>query len=221
MSNLSLYQQIQPLVQKDARDIAAQVYKELGTQFGVPSVPFHTHNGIDSPQIDGDGLIPFQAVQYANGGVLFNVLNNSQAYSYLGKPYTVPVYNPVYNAPFVIIQGVAGGADSFIGGEASLGTTVIFYTPGTFQELWVRIDNTQQLTLTGTLSGGATSATLDVAWPGVTAILSTTFSNSDVRNVTYTRGSTSITWTGGLSGAASATITTVSKWNGVSLNLSR
>jgi hypothetical protein len=61
-------------------------------------------------------------------------------------------------------------------------------------------------TLTGSLSAGATSATLASVWPNVTGSYSTTFSNGDVKTVSYTNGNTAITWTGGLTGTATNSI---------------
>ncbi len=66
---------------------------------------------------------------------------------------------------------------------------------------------TATVTFTTTLSGGATSATLTAIWALATGPWPTTFSNGDVRNVTYTNGLTTATWTGGLSSAATATAT--------------
>jgi hypothetical protein len=60
------------------------------------------------------------------------------------------------------------------------------------------------LTLTGTVAGGATSATLTDPWTAYTGVFSLTFSTADVRNVTLTNGATTVTWTGGLSGLATA-----------------
>lgn len=51
---------------------------------------------------------------------------------------------------------------------------------------------------TVTLGIGATSATLTTAWIFPTGSYSTTFQGGDVRTVSYTKGSASITWTGGL-----------------------
>lgn len=48
-TKLEQYQEIQSLVQKEARDIATQVYKELAPQYKVPEVPVHVHNGSDAP----------------------------------------------------------------------------------------------------------------------------------------------------------------------------
>lgn len=62
------------------------------------------------------------------------------------------------------------------------------------------------LVFTAGLSGGVTSATLSSVngvaggWPYVTGANNVTFSDGEVRSVNFTNGSTSVTWTGGLSG---------------------
>lgn len=64
------------------------------------------------------------------------------------------------------------------------------------------------ITLTGALLSGATTGTLSTAWAYPSVLQSVTFSNNDVRNVLFTNGSTTISWTPGLSSAATADITT-------------
>lgn len=64
-------------------------------------------------------------------------------------------------------------------------------------------------TLTGSLSAGATSATLSSAWAYPTVQQLTNFSNSDQRTVLFTYNSTAISWTGGLSDTADEDISTV------------
>lgn len=63
------------------------------------------------------------------------------------------------------------------------------------------------LQLTAGPSMGATSATLTTAWRRTQASYSTVFSNGDVRSVNYTFDGTSITWSGGLTTAATEFIT--------------
>lgn len=62
-------------------------------------------------------------------------------------------------------------------------------------------------TFTGSLLANATSGTLTANWPFSTGSFTITFSNGDIRTGTFTNASTSVTWTGGLSGTATATIT--------------
>lgn len=58
----------------------------------------------------------------------------------------------------------------------------------------------QNLTITGTLAIGATSATLTSAWAYPTCTTQVTFSDGELRNVLFTNNSTAITWTNGLIG---------------------
>lgn len=64
-------------------------------------------------------------------------------------------------------------------------------------------------TTTATISLGAVSATLSSSWTLTTGYQLTNFSNSDQRSVLYTNGSTAITWSVGLSAAATTAISTV------------
>lgn len=86
---------------------------------------------------------------------------------------------------------------------------------------WKYSNGTQSVTFTNTggttysltanAANGATSATLSSNWTGPTGLQSITFtnSNSDVRDVTFTNGSTAISWSPPLTGATtSTTITT-------------
>lgn len=65
------------------------------------------------------------------------------------------------------------------------------------------------LTLTSTVSIGAISATLSASWTYPTCSQLTNFSDGEQRTVLFTQGSTAITWSGGLTGAVTANISTV------------
>lgn len=67
----------------------------------------------------------------------------------------------------------------------------------------------QSLTLTGSLSANATTATLTASWSYPTCTQLVNFSNSNQRSVLFTNGSTAISWTGGLTATATTAITTV------------
>lgn len=68
---------------------------------------------------------------------------------------------------------------------------------------------TKTSTLTGAPVVNAVSATLTAPWSFTTATINTSFSTGDIRAVTYTNGSASITWGLGLSAPATTSITTV------------
>jgi hypothetical protein len=67
----------------------------------------------------------------------------------------------------------------------------------------------EDITFTGALSTGATTATLTVAWPNLTVQQKVVFSNSDQRTVQFTKGSTAVTWQTGLSSGATVDAGTV------------
>lgn len=67
----------------------------------------------------------------------------------------------------------------------------------------------EELTLTGTLSVGATSATLSSAWTDISCQQFVVFSSGEQRTVRFTQNSTTITWQPPLTETATATIDTV------------
>lgn len=66
------------------------------------------------------------------------------------------------------------------------------------------ISSVKSVTFTAGLLVAATSGTLTGNWGYKTGVYSVLFSNSDLRDVTLTKGATTATWSGGLSGAATA-----------------
>lgn len=67
-------------------------------------------------------------------------------------------------------------------------------------------DTAYSTTFTGVVASGATSATLSGAWGLTTGEWKVTFSNSEVRIVTFTNGATTATWDDALTSGATATI---------------
>src|SRR5260221_3631028 len=65
------------------------------------------------------------------------------------------------------------------------------------------------LTLTGSLSVGATTGTLSVVWAYPTCYQLVNFSDGEQRSVLFTLSSASISWSGGLTGSATTAITAV------------
>ena len=161
MDNLELYTKIQELVKNEARQQATQVFNELGTKYGVAQVPTHTHNGVDSLQLNTQTFI--QGNKYVSG-----LIEDTTETVEIGG---------ISNPTRIVFQG-------FVANNA-----------------------TTAYTLTGTVAMGATSATLDSNWTLPSDIRLVTFSNGDTRMVTFTNASTSISWTGGLSSGATASIT--------------
>ena len=67
----------------------------------------------------------------------------------------------------------------------------------------------QALTLTGVLTTAAVSGTLSSAWTPQTCHQLVVFSNSEQRTVTFTQGSTLVSWDTGLTSGATASIQTI------------
>lgn len=62
--------------------------------------------------------------------------------------------------------------------------------------------------LTAVIAAAATSATLSTAWAYSTQTTTSSFSDGTTKSITYTAGSTAITWAGGLSQGVSASVAT-------------
>jgi hypothetical protein len=75
------------------------------------------------------------------------------------------------------------------------GSTNIFWQTGLY--------GTEYAT-TASIAAAATSATLSTAWEGSTGALTAYFSSGESKSVTFTEGSTAITWVGGLTTAVEA-----------------
>lgn len=78
-----------------------------------------------------------------------------------------------------------------------------FNNEGTFS---IGTVGTSTQTLTGSLSPGAITATLTTAWPNANNITQVTFSDGETKLVSFTNGSTAISWIGGLTGSPTTAI---------------
>lgn len=78
-------------------------------------------------------------------------------------------------------------------------STNIFWQTGLYGE---------EFSTTAAIAAGATSATLSTAWEGTTGALTSYFSDGSSKSITYTNGSTAITWAGGLTGTVEASVRT-------------
>lgn len=136
------------------RKIASEVYFELGTQYGVASIPTHSHNNIDTNSIPALSVNGFQALSGKNGpsvatsGVLSpKALGNqgvAQGSTLIGYGYLATGKIAQFiTFPVPIIYGHGVGVDSaFNGGIAPAGTILLFNNPGTSTQLWANIDGT-------------------------------------------------------------------------------
>lgn len=150
---LSSYMKIQEMVRNEARQIAEQVYNDLGTRYNVATVPTHSHNGVDSVQIAPSGVLGFMAVPTqpnatgATGGVLSAINLGGQQVtqgpndSNYTTQNTVPQPN-ITVFPVPIIYGNGVGVDSaFNGGAAPNGTMIFFENGLTLSALWIKTEN--------------------------------------------------------------------------------
>lgn len=119
------------------KKIAEQVFNEKleATQYSFKSIPFHTHNQTDSPRIPPTSVLNFATLPANNGTVTSGVLSTNSI------SVSEPPYGVIYPTP--VIRGVGVGVYStFNGGDAPLGSTVAFMTPGLgVWELWVMLED--------------------------------------------------------------------------------
>jgi hypothetical protein len=54
------------------RQVATDVYQELGTRFGVNQTPTHVHNNIDAPLLPPTSITTAVTLSAQPGGVLYN-----------------------------------------------------------------------------------------------------------------------------------------------------
>lgn len=92
------------------------------------------------------------------------------------------------------------------------------FTNGSTTITWDAPLDGKQYQLTNALVAGATSGTLATAWPNTTQTLTSRFSDGTTKSITYTSGSQTITWAGGLSDAVQAFVATFSSNTAISTN---
>lgn len=168
-------------------------------QFGPAVVPFHTHNGIDSPTIKspitsymgqvsiGGGAGPVFPKGWTVTETAFGQYTIIHNLGYLDNNYTVYASSVDTVANYIIEDATAlDYKDRFVIRWAQLVSPLIFAT--------------------GTIAAGATSATLTANWTGPTGVYFVTFSNGEFRSVTLTNGATTATWSGGLASSAGTQI---------------
>ena len=119
------------------RNLVQQEVQSMMSRYGVAQVPFHTHNGIDSPQ-----LPQFQPASSGPSGV-FSPKNIAPQQVVNLNP-TTGIGNPnVQVMPVPIIYGAGGGVSSqFDGGDAPLGTIILFQNDPSVIQLWWRVYST-------------------------------------------------------------------------------
>lgn len=146
-SKLEQYEKIQALVQKEIKTMFADLYRQEATKYGVASVPLHRHNGSDSPIIGDASITNFQPLPagdstppdggpgVANPGLLDGQVIYNTETAQLNSPATAFVM------PLHIIHGFGMGAEStFHGGNAPLGSAILFVNPDNAVQLFFRVD---------------------------------------------------------------------------------
>ena len=146
------------------RAIAADVYFQLGTQYGVSSTPAHSHNNIDTNQIPSMSNIPNSGNGVLGKSQLTGTVNGASSVTqtvYSASSSTPSVTN-LLTVPIPVIGGF-----------------------GTTDATWA---------MTAGAAAGATSATLTTNWTGATSIQATQFDNGEIRKVQFTNGAKTMTW---------------------------
>jgi len=110
----------------------------------------------------------------------------------------------VYDSVFRHISGNFGALALFGIGNS---TNASDMTASVIDGLDYEINGSVALTFTGALIAGATSATLNAAFPFATGQYTVIFSDAETRAVTLTNGATTATWAGGLAGGVTANAT--------------
>ncbi len=168
-------------------DARIQAFMASG-QFNLNRIPYHVHNGKDSPfiylptmqysgYIQGDGTLSrtrpypsgWSGSRTGNGAYLITHSINSTFYT-VDASMVATSGNPRPMIPVISSQG----ATSF---------ALVWFAPGL-------------LTATGAISG--TSTTLSANWQDATGSYLAAFSDGETKTVSLTNGATTCTWTGSL-----------------------
>lgn len=167
MDQSELMKDLQQYIEVRARQIAEDVYKTQGTQFGVSTTPAHLHNNIDSsslPPLSIEGYSPLPATP---GSILDP--------NFMGHQIVIQGdSSSTYDSPANVMQSVF-----------PIFPIATIYGGG----------NSTAYTLTGSPIAGATTATLTGAYVGTTGTYATAFQSSEIKNVLFTNGSTALSWT--------------------------
>lgn len=169
--------------------------EKQNSQYGVSRVPVHTHNNIDSPNLQQHSIVGFQTLPSALGtveapdgsmtlvqGVANPALLNGQALTFGDQTVGTEGFNSytsMYVYPLPVIYGY---------GTTSSDTLF-----------------TASKTLTGTPIAGATTATMTTLWGSATGQYWGTFTSGESRLITFTNASANISWTTGLVAGAGGT----------------
>lgn len=138
--------------EKKMRQIAEEVFNEKlnETQFGFTSIPYHVHNGTDSPVILPLSVTGFASLPANNpDGIVSPTTLDTQIFTFNSKTVNgsggldnKTRASAVYIYPTPIIYGYGVGTHSaFNGGDAPYGTLICFSNAGTTAQLFIKIDD--------------------------------------------------------------------------------
>lgn len=131
-----------------------------------------------------------------SGGVV--IVPNNINYGYkIDDPSTHPDFSAC-EAPCLVID--YGPGNSFAGYPT-------IYDGAELRHFYFTPPTVGAVTFSGAIASGATSKTLAGNWTDISGPQFVTFSNGDVRNVTFTNGATTATWSSGLTSGATASAT--------------
>lgn len=100
------------------------------SRFGFQNVPYHIHNKVDSPNLPPPSIVGFNALPAGTTGVMGLNFN-------LGNVFTSPVTsnNAAYNFPTTTLN--SEGLNGFGGGDAPVGTMLLFNNPTVLDGYWI------------------------------------------------------------------------------------
>ena len=155
------------IVQIEANKAAEQVYAKKGTMFGVATIPTHEHTGVDSLPVSSQNVSGFIALPANSGDVVNPTTLGNQIVTQGDTRRGYGVFATVSQAVFPVYPVV------IIGGGGSSDTSY---------------------SMTGIRPAGSTTGTLTVNFTGTSGTYATAFVSTEIKNVTFTNGSTSISW---------------------------
>ena len=168
-------------------------------QFGPAIVPFHDHNGINSPTIKSP-ITSYMGQVAINGGA-GPIFPQGWTCKETGFGQYTITHNLGYQDNNYTV--FASSVDTVANYIITNATNPNYQNEFVIQ--WAQLYN-PFVSLTGSVAVGATSATLSSSWPGPTGPYLVNFSNGLIRIVTLTNSATTATWTTGLQSAATSTI---------------
>lgn len=125
------------MTEAEIRQIVQDEYQNLGSRFGVNQTPIHSHNNIDSPQLDPSSVKAFIALPATPSTSVIGQANLyaqpvGQAYPQLNASRS-NVYSP--SIPYITGYGV-GDASAFNGGTAPDGSILLFSNGSNISQIW-------------------------------------------------------------------------------------